>query len=249
MNIVIGGASGIGAATVPLLSGPTLVADRVGGDVACDLADRSSLEALAAGIDKLDALVVTAGVSPVQADARTVFDIDLAGMARVLDVFDRLVGRGTVVVCLSSMAAHIGGEHVSAEQLAAIDDPLGDAIFGLTDNPGFAYLMSKLGVQRMVRRKAVEWGPRGARCVSVSPGVIDTPMGALEMATEGSGAADVAKLAVLGRTGVAEDIARVVAFLCSSDAAFITGTDILVDGGVIAALRTNTTTDNEGKQR
>ena len=84
MNVVIGGGSGIGEAVTALLPGRTLVADRVGGDVECDLADQASIDAVTRQVDELDALVVTAGVSPAMADARTIFDVDLAGMARVL---------------------------------------------------------------------------------------------------------------------------------------------------------------------
>src|SRR6187200_2175000 len=128
MNVVIGGASGIGAATAPLLSGETLIADRAGGEVFCDLADRASLDAVAAGVaetvDRLDALVITAGVSPVQVDARTVLDIDLAGMARVLEAFDHLIGDGSVVVCIASMAAHLAIDHIPDEAFPVLDDPL-----------------------------------------------------------------------------------------------------------------------------
>jgi len=109
MNVVIGGASGIGAAVADVLPGKTVVADREGGDVQCDLTDVPSLVALAGTIDRLDALVVTAGVSPVMADARTIFDVDLAGTARVLQAFDSRVAVGTVAVCVASMAGHLGG--------------------------------------------------------------------------------------------------------------------------------------------
>ena len=233
MNVVIGGASGIGAATAAMLGGDTLVADRAGGHVFCDLADRASLDGVAARVDRLDALVVTAGVSPAMADARTILDIDLAGMARVLDAFDSLIGEGSVVVCVASMAGHLGD--LPAETLALLDDPLNDAVLALADDPGAAYVLAKRGVIRMVRRLAGAYGRRGARIVSVSPGVIATPMGELEMAS-GKFSLELVKASALGRAGTAEELASAIVFLCSDAARFVTGVDLLVDGGAVAAL-------------
>ena len=233
MNVVIGGASGIGAATAAMLGGDTLVADRAGGHAFCDLTDRASLDVVAARVDRLDALVVTAGVSPAMADARTILDIDLAGMARVLDAFDSLIGEGSVVVCVASMAGHFGD--FPPETLALLDDPLNDAVLALTDNPGFAYVLAKRGVIRMVRRLAGAYGRRGARIVSVSPGVIATPMGELEMAS-GTFSLELVKASALGRPGTAEELASAIVFLCSDAARFVTGVDLLVDGGAVAAL-------------
>ena len=236
MNVVIGGASGIGAATVPLLTGPTIVADLAGGDVVCDITDPPSLEALVALVDELDALVVTAGVSPVQADVRTVLDVDLRGVANVLAAFDPLVSASTVAVCISSMAAHLAADFVPEDTLALLDDPTAEAVLSASDDPGLAYAIAKTGVQRLVRQTATAWGPRGARCVSISPGVIDTPMGRAEIES-GSGAADLLALGAFARAGDPTEIASVIAFLCSPAASFITGTDILVDGGVVAAVK------------
>jgi NAD(P)-dependent dehydrogenase (short-subunit alcohol dehydrogenase family) len=233
MNVVIGGASGIGAAVAEVLPGRTLVADRVGAEVLCDLTDPESLVALAGRVDRLDALVVTAGVSPAMADARTIFDIDLAGMARVLEAFDGLVTSGTVGVCVASMAGHLGVW--PDETLAVLDDPLASPDAGLADNPGLAYALAKLGVIRLVRRKAGEWGRRGARILSLSPGVIDTPMGRREL-SDSEGTASLADGSALGRLGRPEEIAAVIAFLCSDQASYMTGTDVLVDGGSVAAF-------------
>ena len=234
MNVVIGGASGIGAAVAAVLPGETIVADRNGGDVRCDLSDGPSLVALAEMVERLDALVVTAGVSPVMADARTIFDVDLAGTARVLRAFDSRVAEGSVAVCVASMAGHLGGPWPDST-IEQLDAPLSSPDAGLTDDPGFAYLLAKLGVLRLVRRTAAEWGSRGARILSVSPGVIDTPMGRLEVDGTG-GAAELAAGSALGRLGKPEEVAAVIAFLCSAQASYMTGTDILVDGGAVAAL-------------
>jgi len=94
---------------------------------------------------------------------------------------------------------------------------------------------AKAGVIRLVRRTAASWGRRGARIVSVSPGVVDTPMGTAEIAS-GNGTEEMAAASALGRAGRPEELAKVIAFLCSDAASYVTGTDVLVDGGTVAAL-------------
>jgi NAD(P)-dependent dehydrogenase (short-subunit alcohol dehydrogenase family) len=233
MNVVIGGASGIGAAVAGLLPGETLVADRVGGQVDCDVTDRASLDAVAAMVDRLDALVITAGLSPSLADARSILSVNLAGSALVLEAFDHLVGDGTVAVLLASLAAHMFP--FSPEVLRALDDPATVADAGLTDDAATAYAMSKMGVIRMVRRAAPAWGARGARIVSVSPGLVDTPMGRSEIAAD-NGSTEVGAGCAIGRPAHPGEIAGVIAFLCSGAASYVTGADWLVDGGSVAAF-------------
>ena len=98
-----------------------------------------------------------------------------------------------------------------------------------------AYIVSKHGVRRYVRRAAAGWGARQARIVSVSPGIIDTPMGNQEAAAQPLMAGMVTQTP-LPRVGAADEVAAVACFLASREASFVSGCDILVDGGFIATL-------------
>jgi NAD(P)-dependent dehydrogenase (short-subunit alcohol dehydrogenase family) len=245
MDVIIGAASGMGAAVARCLSprGPQLLADRNGteGVVPCDVTSDADLADLAARVADgggLDALVVTAGLSPSMAAGRTIYEVNLRGMQRVLDAFEPLLRPGSVGVCFASSAAHAGS--LPAELVAILDDPLSPTFFddlaamGLDpDDPRFGYAFSKSGVVQLVRRRAVRWGRRGARLVSVSPGIIDTGMGRLEASNEPA-MAEMTRASALAREGAPEEISSVVSFLVSDAASFLTGTDILVDGGATA---------------
>jgi NAD(P)-dependent dehydrogenase (short-subunit alcohol dehydrogenase family) len=102
-------------------------------------------------------------------------------------------------------------------------------------HPRAAYAVSKRGMILQVQRRAAAWGTHGGRLVSVSPGLLaDTTMGGLVQSTGGESRAYAGRSAV-GRAGMTADIAATVRFLCSPGASYISGTDVLVDGGVLAA--------------
>jgi 3-oxoacyl-[acyl-carrier protein] reductase len=104
------------------------------------------------------------------------------------------------------------------------------SIVGLTGNPGQAnYAAAKAGLIGMVKSLAKEVGPRGIRVNAVAPVYIATDMTA-GLSDDQRG--QVQASTPLGRLGTPEDVSGVVAFLCSPDAAFITGSVIRVDGGL-----------------
>ena len=120
---------------------------------------------------------------------------------------------------------------------AATDDliaALGDIDL---DDFGATYSIAKRVNQLRVEQAAVAWGPRGGRVVSISPGIISTPMGRQEL-DEGAGEQMEGMLAIspVPRIGTAEDIAAAVQWLASPAASFVSGCDLRVDGGVVAAI-------------
>jgi NAD(P)-dependent dehydrogenase (short-subunit alcohol dehydrogenase family) len=98
---------------------------------------------------------------------------------------------------------------------------------------GMAYAVAKRGNQLRVQAAAHEYGLKGARVNSVSPGVTATALGRKELET--GGARSMVEGSAMGRLGTVDDIAGAVEFLVG--AAFVTGTDLLVDGGAVAARR------------
>ena len=212
-----------------------------------DITDRAGLSRLTARVAELGSLRAVshaAGISPTMADWRRIFEVDLVGTARLAEALRPLATEGTALVCFASMAPLLGNLEADPAVAAILDDPLRDdfldrlreALGPAVENTGLAYAWAKHGVHRFVRREAVRLGPYGARVCSVSPGVIDTPQGRQEASAQPAMAALVEQTP-LGRVGRAEDVAAAVAFLLSDEAAFVSGIDVLVDGGVCAAVR------------
>lgn len=205
----------------------------------CDVSDGAAVAVLAdraAARGRFGVLVHTAGLAPpLASDPRAILEVNLAGTARVLDVFEPLLQPGSVAVCIASMG---GYRRSAARHDELLAEPLApgllDRLGAETGNPLAAYALSKRGVILECRRRAAAWGRQGARIVSVSPGLIaDTAIGAAASTIHAGAYADQA---ALRRAGSTADVAGVVAFLASPDAAYVTGCDVLVDGGVLADM-------------
>jgi NAD(P)-dependent dehydrogenase (short-subunit alcohol dehydrogenase family) len=207
-----------------------------------DVSSRESMAALAAAASELGSVsqvIHTAGLSPVQAPVKAIVAVDLVGVANMLEEFGDVIAPGGAGLVISSMAGH--GIELSADDQDALangaPETLADlpVIAGLTD-PGAAYGIAKRGNQIRVEAASVAWGRRGARVNTISPGVISTPMGQQELNGEHG---DIMRAMVegsgTGRLGTPTDIADAAAFLLGPTASFITGTDLLVDGGVVGA--------------
>ncbi|WP_186781842.1 SDR family oxidoreductase [Streptomyces sp. CBG9] len=222
---------------------------------AVDVSSASSVTALAeaaAGLGPVTQVVHTAGLSPVQASPAAVLRVDLLGTALVVEEFGHVVAPGGAGVVIASMAGHMLRTPLTAEQESALaHTPAGELLrlpFADPEALGQgAYGLAKYGNRLRVQAASAAWGARGARINSVSPGVIATPMGQQEL-DGASGRTMRAMVAAsgTGRLGTPEDIAEAAAFLLGPGASFVTGNDLLVDGGVVAALRSGRLTPAGG---
>lgn len=211
-----------------------------------DVGSSSSVEELAraaAAAGSVDQVVHTAGVSPVHASKEAILRVDLLGVAHMLDTFGEVVAPGGAGLVIASMAGHFAAGQIPAEVEAAFsatptEELPGLPIFAAIGDAGQAYTVAKRANHLRVAAASLTWGRRGARINSISPGVIATPMGQAELAGE-SGAQMRAMIEAsgTGRVGTPADIAAAASFLLGPEASFITGTDLTVDGGVVAAVR------------
>ncbi|WP_162527275.1 SDR family oxidoreductase [Sphingomonas solaris] len=214
-----------------------------------DLGDAALLAALVGdvGEDGPVTLVHTAGLSPAMSDWRTIVRVNLIATVRLLDAVEPVLRPGSVAVLIASTAGHMMPPIPAVQAL--LDRPLDpgmiEALAPIVEDmaggsaahmPGIGYSLGKQAVLRLVEQRAIAWGRLGARIASISPGLILTPMGRREMA-ETEGATAMLEAAPVGRGGRAIDIALAAQFLASAQAGFISGTDLRVDGGSVAAFR------------
>jgi len=214
----------------------------------CDVTSPADVAAVADRVrdaGRFRCLVHTVGVSPEMADARTVIEVDLVGSVRITDTVFPLVEPGSSAILFGSIAGYSDVDPAIEKLLC---DPLADGLFATIEralgqpmDSATAYVLAKRGVLRLAERLATPWGAKGGRVVAISPGLIDAAMGRLELERQPI-IPQMVELTPVKRPesplpGRVGEIAALVAFLESDGAAFISGCDIRVDGGLVGAAR------------
>ncbi|MFC8826973.1 SDR family oxidoreductase [Streptomyces sp. NPDC057137] len=214
--------------------------------ITVDVSQRASVEQLAEAsgvVGRVEAVVHTAGVSPVMATARQIYEVDLLGTAHVIDAFHTVASPGTSLVCIASMAGYFATLSAELERhlaTAPTEQLLQHEGLDLDGDSAAAYVVAKRANQLRVQAAAHTWGDKGARLNTISPGVISTVMGAQELqGPAGTHIQAMVDRSGSRRVGTPDDIAAAAAFLAGPDSSYLTGNDLLIDGGVVSAQRWN----------
>lgn len=228
-------------AAVTELTGLGFTAEAMVGDVTKP-ESMAKLAARAAELGTIKSVIHTAGVSPQMGAPEFIVRINSLGTVNVAKAFLPFVTEGFALINVASIAGHfLPGMIIPTKAFPlATADPdrfvkklVSRAKLGRKQAAGLAYGISKAFVLWYTRHIAEEFGAKGGRVVSVSPGTFDTAMGRLE---EKSGSGHLLKAAAIKRYGNPAEVAELMVFLASEKAGYVTGTDVLIDGGTRAGV-------------
>ncbi len=215
----------------------------------CDVSNRESVKELAGQASKMGKVVTvihSAGISPHMGTLENILDINAIGTIYINEEFAKIMDKGGCIIDVSSMSAYLLSSILPDKDvrkdyplcLTHIDkfkQTMMDLSYSLGDNLAvqIAYSLSKDFIIWYAAYCACAFGKNGIRVLSVSPGTFDTEMGRLE----GDQATAFAVRGALGRVGQPEEIANLLKFAASDAVSYLTGTDILCDGGAVASMK------------
>lgn len=212
----------------------------------CDTSDRAKVQELvrfAASLGEVTTVINSAGLSPAMSDPETIIRVNALGTVYINQEFSKVIQRG-VIVDIASNSAYILPSFMIMKktyQLADVDEgKFVSKLLKMTkmvkegyQRSGFAYAMSKNFVVWYAKKSAFEYGPKGIRVVSLSPGLIATDMGNLEKEAGGS----LIGYAAEKRMGTAEELGFAIATVADERNGYLAGVDVLVDGGSTTGMK------------
>lgn len=210
----------------------------------CDVSDYASVEKLANYAQekgRISAVIHAAGLSPHMGDAKQIMEVNALGTININNAFYKVVKEGACIIDVSSMSAYITPKLIMPVRRYrySIQNPelfmkkmmKYINFFPQKVRAGVAYGISKHFVIWFAKQDAARFGNKGVRVISVSPGNFETPMGELEKEEADA----YTKYCAIKRFGHVDEIASLFAYCASPSAGYLTGIDILCDGGLVAS--------------
>ena len=261
--VITGGGSGMGLATAKILGKDNYIII-VGRTVkklesalkeletegieaesfACDISDGVSVNMLAAHTKKIgtiSSVIHAAGMSPHMGESNKIMETNALGTINMNEAFYNVMEEGSCIIDVSSMSAYLTPKFImpiSAYKYSRINKDIFMKkmmarvnIFPKKYRAGVAYSISKNFVIWFAKTDAAKFGQKGIRVLSITPGSFETPMAELEK----DETAGFIKYCAIKRLGHVEEIANLLAFCSSDKAGYLTGADILCDGGCVAS--------------
>ena len=209
----------------------------------CDISDWESVQKMAAYAQSLGEVSIVlhiAGMSPHMGNAEAIMRGNALGTVHIHDAFYPILARGGCLVDTSSMSAYLTPEFIMPKKAFPLASTDRDAflrkmvarvnLLPPKSRAGAAYAISKYFVIQYAKKEAARFGKRGVRVLSITPGNFDTPMGELEKEE----AANYLRYNAIQRLGRPDEIAALFAAVSDPEMGYLTGCDILCDGGCIA---------------
>ncbi len=242
--VVTGAAQGLGKTTATTFGelGARVVVLDIDGEAALELAGQLSdrgITAMGVGCDVGDEDSVARASAAVVADFGAVHSlVNNAGIIRWAPLEDLLVEDWDQLFAVNVRGAFLCAKHFGRPMLAQGFGSIVNigSVAGTGPQPGSgAYSATKSGITMLARQIAVEWGPRGVRCNTVSPGIMQTPM-AQRFLADPEALAKRTEMVASRRIAEPEEVARVIAFLASRGASYVNGQNLVVDGGLMQMM-------------
>jgi len=249
--VITGAGSGMGAAVAKMLRAQgdeVFGIDLKNSDFSTDL---STPHGRQAGIDaaltwsagQLDGLVVCAGLGSSVNPPSLIAKVNYFGATAFLDGLFEVLSKtkdSSAVVISSVAAAQPDMVNLPIlDEYAKNDESKICQILDEQNIGHLAYATSKNALTRFVRSRSISWGQAGVRINAVAPGAIQTPLLQAGLDDPRYGEAIRKFVPPLGRVGEVDEVAKLIKFLLSSDASYISGTMLFVDGGMDAMIRPN----------
>ena len=207
----------------------------------CDTSKRESVKALvsyAVSLGEVKTVINSAGLSPAMADPVTIVRVNALGTVYMTEEFSKVMKKGSVIVDVASNSAYVLPKFLINKKVYALADQDEEKFVakivkkaklakGDYQRSGFAYALSKNFVVWYAKKCAFDYGPKGIRVVSLSPGLIATDMGNLEAKDGGM----LIGFSTEERMGKPEELGYALATVADERNGYLAGVDVLCDGG------------------